>query len=323
MYIKVTLCTLLIALVLVIATSYYANKEAYEDLTNPNNVVTRITLTTQMDPPYVNIMGNTNDGSTIYGAKLLFNNKIPVLGTGEKAHDSLAVDMVIPPTPWIIANPPITAMKNGWKYYLVPSNVSTYIEGTTPLHGSFIYNGTGPSPGPSPSPSPPAPNPTPSPSPPAPNPTPGPSPIPPPAPNPTPCPSPIPPPTPNPTPCPNPESPSAIPQRNDIVPEISISGTGYDAMSLKERADLLKDIQKAVKNEILSNRATRPVIPGETRQCFDSDSTAQGQEYTDSCYKDTEYRCPKNPDGSCPPVPDMSQYIRKDAIPCWGCSLDY
>ena len=24
---------------------------------------------------------------------------------------------------------------------------------------------------------------------------------------------------------------------------------------------------------------------------------------------------------SCPPMPDMSQYIRKDSIPCWGCNL--
>jgi len=23
----------------------------------------------------------------------------------------------------------------------------------------------------------------------------------------------------------------------------------------------------------------------------------------------------------CPPMPDMSQYIRKDSIPCWGCNL--
>jgi hypothetical protein len=115
----------------------------------------------------------------------------------------------------------------------------------------------------------------------------------------------------------------ATPARVDIVPEVSISGVGYDALTLQQKADLLKDIQTIVRNDILANRATKPIISGETRQSGSTDATAQGQEYESSCYKDTEYRCPKNPDGSCPPVPDMSQYIKKDAIPCWGCSLDY
>jgi hypothetical protein len=115
---------------------------------------------------------------------------------------------------------------------------------------------------------------------------------------------------------------SATPVRNDVVPQISISGSGYDAMSLQQRAELLKDIQKVVRNEVLASRSTRPILSGETRQKA-TDSTSQGQEYSNSCHKDTEYRCPKNPDGSCPPVPDMTQYIKKDQIPCWGCSLDY
>ncbi len=115
---------------------------------------------------------------------------------------------------------------------------------------------------------------------------------------------------------------STMPTRNEVVPEVSISGSGYDAMNLQQRAELLKDIQKVVRNEVLASRSTQPIIPGETRHTS-SDSTSQGKEYSDSCYKDTEYRCPKNPDGTCPPVPDMSQYIKKDEIPCWGCSLDY
>jgi hypothetical protein len=124
-------------------------------------------------------------------------------------------------------------------------------------------------------------------------------------------------------PVPDSDTGSSVPTRTDVVPEVSISGSGYNAMSLNERAELLKDIQKLVKNEVLANRSTRPIISGETRKSQDTDSTAQGKEYEESCYKDTEYRCPKNPDGSCPPVPDMTQYIKKDAIPCWGCSLDY
>ena len=118
-------------------------------------------------------------------------------------------------------------------------------------------------------------------------------------------------------------SSASIPTRNDIVPDISISGSGYNAMNLQERSELLKDIQKLVKNEVLANRSTSSIISGETQQINDTNSTAQGKEYEESCYKETEYRCPKNPDGSCPPLPDMTQYIKKDQIPCWGCSLDY
>ena len=124
-------------------------------------------------------------------------------------------------------------------------------------------------------------------------------------------------------PVPDSDTGSSVPTRTDIVPEVSISGSGYNAMNLNERSELLKDIQKLVKNEVLANRSTKPIISGETRKSQDTDSTAQGREYEESCYKDTEYRCPKNPDGSCPPVPDMTQYIKKDEIPCWGCSLDY
>ena len=116
---------------------------------------------------------------------------------------------------------------------------------------------------------------------------------------------------------------ASMPIRNDVVPEVSISGSGYNAMNLQERSELLKDIQKLVKNEVLSNRGTTPVMNGITHKIKDTDSTAQGKEYEETCHKDTDYRCPKNPDGSCPPVPDMSDYIKKDAIPCWGCALDY
>lgn len=114
---------------------------------------------------------------------------------------------------------------------------------------------------------------------------------------------------------------STTPVRTDVVPEVSISGSGYNAMNLQQKAELLKDIQKVVRNEVLANRSTTPVLNGnEQGQGNVSDSTAQGQEYSDSC---SEYRCPKNADGTCPPIPDMSEYIKKDQIPCWGCALDY
>lgn len=116
------------------------------------------------------------------------------------------------------------------------------------------------------------------------------------------------------------------PMRTDVVPQISISQDGHDAAILQQKSELLKDIQKVVRNEVLANRNTTPLLCGEGcsyKNSTDTDAVAQGQEYENSCYKDKEYRCPKNPDGSCPPVPDMTQYVKKDAIPCWGCSLDY
>jgi hypothetical protein len=30
----------------------------------------------------------------------------------------------------------------------------------------------------------------------------------------------------------------------------------------------------------------------------------------------------RRPEKKCPPMPDMSLYIRKDQIPCWGCNLN-
>lgn len=122
---------------------------------------------------------------------------------------------------------------------------------------------------------------------------------------------------------------STTPQRTDIVPEVSLSESGYDAMKLQQKKDLLKDIQKVVRNEILANRMTTPMMKdklkdSEKDDTEESDCTMQGKEYESQKYKgEDEYRCPKNPDGSCPPVPDMTQYIKKDAIPCWGCSIQY
>ena len=120
------------------------------------------------------------------------------------------------------------------------------------------------------------------------------------------------------------------PQRNDIQPQVAMSDTSYDAMSLKQKSDLLTNIQKIFRNELLANRSTdSSVIDTTSSSCSDTSSTQQGNEFNKASQKcdgpsdEDSYRCPKNPDGSCPPVPDMTQYIKKDAIPCWGCSVDY
>jgi len=121
----------------------------------------------------------------------------------------------------------------------------------------------------------------------------------------------------------------AYPKNENIDPDTTLSATAYQAIELQKRSKLLEDIQKTVRNEVLAARSTTPVEPGcDTVQ---TELIAQGQEYTDTCYKgnkdtcynDTEYKCPKNPDGSCPPIPDMTKFIKKDSVPCWGCNIDY
>lgn len=121
------------------------------------------------------------------------------------------------------------------------------------------------------------------------------------------------------------------PQRNDVLPEVAMSDMSYNAMSLKQKSDLLSNIQKMFRNELLANRSTDASVKDTTSSSFShSSSTQQGNEFNEASQKcddsssdEDSYRCPKNPDGSCPPVPDMTQYIKKDAIPCWGCSVDY
>lgn len=120
------------------------------------------------------------------------------------------------------------------------------------------------------------------------------------------------------------------PQRNDVKPEVAMSDTSYDAMALKQKSDLLSSIQKMFRNELLANRSTDASIKDTSSSSYSkSSSTQQGNEFNKASQKcddssdEESYRCPKNPDGSCPPVPDMTQYIKKDAIPCWGCSVDY
>jgi hypothetical protein len=113
---------------------------------------------------------------------------------------------------------------------------------------------------------------------------------------------------------------ASSPSRTDIVPEINISENGQDARILQQKSELLKDIQKVVRNEILANRHTTPIM--DENSCQD-DSGCDNKNNTTATFQGKEYagRCHKN--NTCSQQPDMSQYIKKDSIPCWGCSLDY
>jgi hypothetical protein len=79
--------------------------------------------------------------------------------------------------------------------------------------------------------------------------------------------------------------------------------------STKEMEDrIAKSVATQLKDSLLVERATRSVA--EDMSCpyasYQSDSVSQGAEYTQA-----------RPH----PGPDMSEYVRKDSIPCWNCSL--
>ena len=80
------------------------------------------------------------------------------------------------------------------------------------------------------------------------------------------------------------------------------------SLSEEDKNRLSKDIAKSVKDQLLSERSLEPVIPASTDSCATnsacvSDSCSQGAEYISGA--------PFN----------MNEYIRKDSIPCYGCTL--
>ena len=78
-------------------------------------------------------------------------------------------------------------------------------------------------------------------------------------------------------------------------------------MDLQNKSSLLGNIQKIVHNELAASRNqpnNNPIAMGQESCNSDSTCDQQGQEYN-------REKC------------DMSKYIKKDSIPCWGCTLDY
>jgi hypothetical protein len=118
--------------------------------------------------------------------------------------------------------------------------------------------------------------------------------------------------------------------------EVSVSDVGYNAMELHQKSSLLKDIQKMIRNELLLQRRTMPMYDTMNNSMNNSiksakeeksQSIAQGKEYENSSQKDkNNQECNNLKEDNCPPnahCPDMSEFIKKKEIPCWGCSLDY
>ena len=106
------------------------------------------------------------------------------------------------------------------------------------------------------------------------------------------------------------------------APIVPISETQGLASLKYSDANALQGIQKIIHNELLSQKGmttgaqmaflgqkTKSDTADEDNEEDSSVSNYQGREYT----KD----CPKNSGKS-----DMSKYIRKDSIPCWGCNVE-
>lgn len=78
--------------------------------------------------------------------------------------------------------------------------------------------------------------------------------------------------------------------------------------SIKEIENrIAKAVSKQVKDDLMTQRAMEDVYD-KYAPCDLTDSEAQGQEYTNVKPRPSSQ-------------PDMSEYIRKDSIPCWNCSV--
>jgi hypothetical protein len=103
---------------------------------------------------------------------------------------------------------------------------------------------------------------------------------------------------------------------NDMeTKESSVENTSNEAPATtsrysKEMEDRLATrIAKELKDKMLMERATQNLLDTSCPySSYSSDAVEQGQEYRQV-----------KPAPSA--APDMSEYIRKDSIPCWNCSL--
>jgi hypothetical protein len=91
-------------------------------------------------------------------------------------------------------------------------------------------------------------------------------------------------------------------------------GEGKTTLDKETEKRLSKNIATQIKDELLAQRSTTPVTNG----CSGSDSCKQEQEScsSNSCAQGSDYLA------NSPGAPfNSNDYIRKDSIPCWGCTL--
>jgi hypothetical protein len=255
-------------------------------------------------------------------------------------------------TPWVSANDDT----NGYNFVMTinapipPSPVPPFVPGLLPKPVV---------PTPAPSPIPPfVPGLLPKPVVPTPAPAPSPMPMPSPVPAPMPAPTPTPAAKPKQT-CATEEDTERIVKmlEKNIAYTPSTSPETKEATDKQNQSQLLRSIRETVHNEIMNLRkfimptepskpspipappstpAEIPVVPGLAPSIqpvpaaqpkkilpgVPTPATQQGDEYNRTSHK-KPYQCPEDNCGGDYPngCPDMSEYIRKDSIPCWGCTL--
>ena len=96
---------------------------------------------------------------------------------------------------------------------------------------------------------------------------------------------------------------------------------GGGSLSSESESRIAQNVAKNLKDEWLAKRSTTPVIPGEGCPSDDSGCSSDascgggGSCGSPSCCQGSDY-------SSSVPAPfNSGDYIRKDSIPCWGCTL--
>ena len=102
---------------------------------------------------------------------------------------------------------------------------------------------------------------------------------------------------------------------DDASPETTAA---IPAASKQEMSKMIRALQHTVRSEMRKGRMEQLAGTAATAQA--TPSTLQGVEYGNG---GSASGCPSTDSSSAANPVDMSQYVRKDSIPCWNCALDY
>ena len=93
----------------------------------------------------------------------------------------------------------------------------------------------------------------------------------------------------------------------------------------EEITSALGSVKKGPKdgvNQVIESRSTNPLAP--QVPSIKTNGLEQGSWFRNASQEGCPYAMGQQVDANAQPVPfpiDMNDYIRKDSIPCWGCSL--
>jgi hypothetical protein len=107
-------------------------------------------------------------------------------------------------------------------------------------------------------------------------------------------------------------NPPVFAESTNILP-VPVTG-GKTTLDSETEKRLSKNIATQIKDELLAQRSTTPVIPASG--CSESGNKCSDGCESDSCSQGSDYL------NNSPGAPfNSNDYIRKDSIPCWGCTL--